>query len=354
MRINRVKLSAVALAIVCVATIVNDGISAQGGWTVVMSGLDHPRGMAIGPEGGLYVAEAGRGGAGPCQTVLPNEPPRCFGLSGAISRLWKGAQERVVTGLPSQANAAGATGPHDISFIGRGGAYVSIGSGGNPALRAGWGPGGELFGTVVHMPTSGRWRVVADIGAFETSDNPDRGVIDTNAFGLLAEPSERFVADAGGNALLRVAANGDVSVVATFPARLNSSRGTDSVPTDVVRGPDGALYVSELAGVNFAAGLANIWRVVPGSAPTIARAGLQTVIDLDFGPDGTLYYLEHASGVFFGGPGRLVRVLANGTPVVIAAGLTRPTSVLVADDGTVYVTNNGVTPGAGQVLKLNP
>jgi hypothetical protein len=310
--------------------------------------------MAIGPEGGLYVAEAGRGGAGPCQVVLPSEPPRCFGLTGAISRLWKGVQERVVTGLPSQANALAAGGPHDISFVGRGGAYVTMGSGGHPSLRAGWGPGGELFGTVLHIPTSGRWRVVADIAAFELSDNPDHGIIDTNAFGLLAEPGGRYVADAGGNDILRLEANGDLSVVAVFPARLNSPRGTDSVPTDIVRGPDGALYVSELAGVNFGAGLANIWRVVPGSTPTVYRSGLQTVIDLDFGPDGTLYYLEHASGVFFSGPGRVVHVLANGTPVVVAGGLTRPTSLLVADDGTVYVTNNGVTPGAGQVLKINP
>jgi hypothetical protein len=343
----------VSIGIVCALSLITVGVSAQPGWTVLMSGLDHPRGLAIGPEGGLYVVEAGRGGSGPCQIVLANEPPRCFGLTGAITRLWKGVQERVVTGLPSQANANGATGPHDISFIGRGGAYVSIGSGGNPSLRAGWGPGGELFGTVVHMPTSGRWRVVADIGAFEVSDNPDHGVIDTNAFGLLAEPSVRFVADAGGNALLQVTANGEISVVATFPARLNSTRGTDSVPTDVVRGPDNALYVSELAGVNFAAGLANIWRVVPGSAPTVYRSGLQTVIDLDFGPDGTLYYLEHASGVFFGGPGRVVHVLANGSTAVVASGLTRPTSLLVDDDGTVYVTNNGVTPGTGQVLKIN-
>jgi glucose/arabinose dehydrogenase len=353
MRINLSRVLVAAFASVCVAVQIGGTLSAQAGWTVVMSGLDHPRGLAVGPEGGLYVAEAGRGGSGPCQTVLPTEPPRCFGLSGAITRLYKGVQERVVTGLPSQANATGATGPHDISFIGRGGAYVSIGSGGHPNLRPGWGPGGELFGTVVHMPTSGRWRVVADIAAFEFAANPDRGVIDSNAFGLLAEPATRFVADAGGNALLQLDPNGDLSVVATFPARLNSPRGTDAVPTDVVRGPDGALYVSELAGVNFAAGLANIWRVVPGSTPTVHRSGLQTVIDLDFGPDGSLYYLEHASGVFFSGPGRIVRVPTSGAPVVVASGLTRPTSLLVTDDGTVYVTNNGVTPGAGQVLKIN-
>lgn len=350
---NAAKLTALAVGVASVISQITGTISAQPAWTVVMSGLDHPRGLAVGPEGGLYVAEAGRGGSGPCQIVLANEPPRCFGLTGAISRLWKGVQERIVTGLPSQANAPGATGPHDISFIGRGSAYVSIGSGGHPNLRAGWGAGGELFGTVLQTQPSGQWRVVADVAAFELSDNPDHGLIDSNIFGLLAESGELFVADAGGNSVLKVRPNGTVSLVATFPARLNSTRGTDSVPTDVVRGPDGALYVSELAGVNFAAGLANIWRLVPGSAPAVYRPGLQTVIDLDFGPDGTLYYLEHASGVFFSGPGRVVHVLANGTAVPIATGLTRPTSLLVADDGKVYVTNNGVTPGAGQVVRLN-
>ena len=203
MRTTLLKPWKIATGIVYAVSALATGLSAQlPARTVVMSGLNHPRGMDIGPEGGLYVAEAGAGGSGPCQVVLPNEPPRCFGLTGSVSRLWKGKQERIITGLPSQANANGTTGPHDISFIGRGGAYLSIGSGGNPALRPGWGPGGELFGTVVHLPTSGRWKVLADIAAFEVTDNPDGGVIDTNAFGLLAEPSARFVADAGGNALL--------------------------------------------------------------------------------------------------------------------------------------------------------
>jgi hypothetical protein len=38
--------------------------------TVLMSGLDAPRGLAWGPEGGLYVAEAGTQAInGPCATV---------------------------------------------------------------------------------------------------------------------------------------------------------------------------------------------------------------------------------------------------------------------------------------------
>ena len=84
--------------------------------TVVMSGLDNPRGLAFGPEGGLYVAEAGRGGPGPCEVIRGEL--QCVGDSGAVSRLWGGTQERIATGLPSYApeSGAGATGPHDISL----------------------------------------------------------------------------------------------------------------------------------------------------------------------------------------------------------------------------------------------
>ena len=41
-----------ALAVLCSVPALSGGVSAQSGPTVVMSGLDHPRGMAIGPEGG--------------------------------------------------------------------------------------------------------------------------------------------------------------------------------------------------------------------------------------------------------------------------------------------------------------
>ena len=41
---------------------------------------------------------------------------------------------------------------------------------------------------------------------------------------------------------------------------------TDAVPTSVVRGRDGAYYISQLTGFPFEKGDANIWRVVPGQA----------------------------------------------------------------------------------------
>jgi hypothetical protein len=124
----------------------------------------------------------------------------------------------------------------------------------------------------VHLPASGGWRPVADITAYEFAANPGGGPLGSNPYGLLAEPGSRVVADAGANALLRVAANGAVSTLAVFPSR-PQGRSTDAVPTAVAVGPDGAYYVSELTGVPFAAGAANIYRVVPGHAPTIAWSG---------------------------------------------------------------------------------
>ena len=69
--------------------------------TTVMQGLDNAKGLAFGPEGALYVAEAGRGGpaSGLCWTSpRPDLGLRCYGATGAISRYWHGTQERIVIG----------------------------------------------------------------------------------------------------------------------------------------------------------------------------------------------------------------------------------------------------------------
>ena len=237
------------LGIIVAVCVLTAGPVAQPAITVVMSGLDNPRGLAFGPEGALYVVEAGRGGTEPCMMLRGRL--RCYGATGAITRLWRGAQERIAIGLPSYADLAGegVTGPHDISFLGRGGAFMTIGFSGNPALRSGFGNSGALFGTLVHVAASGQWNVVADIAAHESATNPDGSVVDSNPYGMLAEPGTRIVADAGANSLFEVSANGDVSTLAVFPAR--PLRSTDAVPTAVVVGPDGAYYVSELTGTHF-------------------------------------------------------------------------------------------------------
>lgn len=320
--------------------------------TVVMSGLDNPRGLAFGPQGALYVAEAGRGGPGPC--IVLRGGPQCYGPTGAVSRLWHGEQERIATGMPSYGSPASTTGPHDISFHGLGGGYVTLGLGFEGAPRSELDGIGYQLGWLVRLPASGHWRNDVDVAAHEFSFNPGGGPLDSNPYGVLAQAGGQVVTDAGANALLRVEANGDMSTLATFPSR-PQGRPTDAVPTAVAVGPDGAYYVSELTGIPFAAGASRIYRVVPGQAPTVAWSGFTTVIDITFDPDGNLYVLEHSTGpVFFQLPGRLVKVAPDGARTTVIDNLARPGSVALGPDGAIYISNRSTSIGTGEVLRVDP
>ena len=348
-RMSRTPISASAL---CLGLLLSAVPSHAQTITQVMSHLDAPRGLAWGPEGGLYVTEAGDGTAtGPCTPVAVGS--NCYSETGKITRLFHGQQERVVTGLPSIFNTMrrDIVGPNDISFQGRGTAFVTIGWGGNPTLRANLGRVGSNVGVLIQVEPSGRWRFDANISDFEAEHNPVGVPVDSNPYGVLVLSGDKYVTDAGGNDLLRVAANGNVSLVATFSP---ASNGAEPVPTEVELGPDGALYVSQLTGAPFTKGVAGIFKIVNGQ-PQPFQGGFKTVIDFTFGPDGSMYVLEHASSdTFFGGPGRLTRVAPNGTRTLITEALNRPTSVLVGDDGAIYVSNNGVSVGTGEVLKIQP
>jgi hypothetical protein len=319
--------------------------------TVVMSGLDNPRGLAFGPEGGLYVAEAGRGGPGPPCAVIFGLL-QCVGPSGAVSRLWHGAQARIATGLPSYAPAggAGATGPHDISLNGLGGAYVTIGLGANPDLRA---VVGQDFGHLARLTPNGSWRLGADISAYEATHNPDQSPVpDSNPYGLIAQAGGRVVTDAAGNDLLRVAADGTISTLAVLPSR-PQGRPTDSVPTGVVVGPDGAYYVGELTGVPYFPDGARVYRVVPGQAPQPYGPTFSFISDLGWGPDGNLYVLQLASAAGLIGPGQLFRVESNGTKTLVVSGLESPGGLAFGPDNALYVSNRGASAGTGEVLRFS-
>jgi hypothetical protein len=320
---------------------------------VVMSGLDNPRHLEFGPEGALYVAEAGRGGSGPC--IFIRGENQCAGPSGAVSRLWRGVQSRVVTGLPSYAAAPGngATGPHGISLHGRGNAYVTVGLGGETtppsAFRAVMGQG---FGRTARFRPNGAWSYEDDIAGYEEANNPDTGPADSNPYGMLAGAGGRYVIDSGGNDLLRVRSNGAVSTIAVFESR-PQGRTTDSVPTAVALGPDGAYYVGELTGGPFPVGEARVYRVA-GGAPTVYCGGFTAIIDIAWGPDGHLYVLQFATGPGLTGPGILYRVDSGCTKTPVVTDLVAPGGVTFGPDGAIYISNKSVLAGAGEVLRIEP
>lgn len=139
-----------------------------------------------------------------------------------------------------------------------------------------------------------------------------------------------------------------------------------SVPTSVVVGPDDAYYVGELTGAPFPIGGAVVWRVVPGEEPTEYATGFTNIIDLGFGPDGTLYVAEIAhEGLmeFYTGPSEVAPAGAvlsvppgGGEPELLVSGdpLTALGGLAVDSDGTVYVSANTLDREDGTVLKITP
>jgi len=334
---------------------------------VIAEGLFNPRGIAFAPDGRLYVAESGSGGDGNC-VVIGDGATACYGETGALTRIdptGATAPTRVVSGLPSIAAEGGfaAVGPYDVSFLGTGNAQVVLGFAADASLRAGLGAKSQLFGSLLQVSASGKWKSVADVAAVDSPLNPDGGTTDSNPYGVAALPARRIVADAGGNAIYEARANGKVRLLALFPARLVPAPpflglppGTEipmqAVPTTVTQGPDGWLYVGQLTGFPFPIGGARIFRVPPqGGEPEVYLDGFTNIIDIAFDVSGNLYVLEIASGLQ--PPGQLIRVAPDGTRTTLAGGLVFPGGVAIGPDGAAYVTNFGIFPGGGQVLRVH-
>jgi hypothetical protein len=195
--------------------------------------------------------------------------------------------------------------------------------------------------------------------------------VDSNPYGVLALQRKQIVADAGANTLLEVRDNGVVKVLAVFPDRKFplpfppfDLADTDEVPTSIAQGPDGAYYVGQLTGFPFPVGGAVVYRVPEGGGtPLPYAAGFTNIIDIAFGPDGSLYVLELAKGgllgAFGGAPdgwaGQVTRVLPNGNKRKInSEGLVAPGGIVVNRNGTIFVTNHSVSSGIGEVLRLRP
>jgi glucose/arabinose dehydrogenase len=338
---------------------------------VVVGGLDNPRQMSFGPDGALYVAEAGSGGRARCAKDPSTGTQICVGASGAIARVARGVLSRVVSGLPSVAGASGqeSSGPADaivshgrLVFVTQDTQISSTGA--NQFARP-----GRLLGQLLTTGPTGGVRLLANLARFEATHNPDHGLgassaadaIDSDPYGLVSYRGGYAVADAAGNDLLWVSSTGAIRVLAVFgvqyelaPAGVVAKTArrvaAQSVPTAVAVGPDGALYVSELSGFPFDPGYAHIWRVVPGQRPTVYARGFTNISAIAFDREGRLLVLEiNRAGLRdTRAPGELIRIGRDGRRSVLAsAGLSWPTGIGVARDGAIFIANNGTSTASG-------
>lgn len=336
-------------------------------YDIVATGLFSPRHLDFATDGALYVAEAGSGGD-TCVGGGTGQSSRCIGATGAVTVVDSGVQEQLVDDLTSLALEDGSdtTGPHDIAWDAEGNLMVILGLGMDPAMRDPAGPFGPLvenMGHLVQVGADGSWASEIDVAAYEATANPDGGEIDSNPYAIERITGGYLVADAGANALLKVADDGAITTAAVFPPRMvefppgsGNMIPMQAVPTSVDVGPDGAIYVGQLTGFPFPVGGANVYRIEEGEEPEVYASGFTNIVDIAFAEDGTLYVVEITSnGLLANNPnGSLIRVSADGSQAVLADKLFMPGGVAIGEDGSLYVTTWAAQGnGMGQVLRID-
>ena len=344
------------------------------GCAIAASGLANPRHLTVAADGTVYVALAGSGGDNALfgtpapGTPAATEPLSMYGDSGAVVTLGAdGAVTQVGPGLPSFTFGTEVVGPAGVAVV-DGTVYVVTG---------GVGPG-----TPAVDPMEGRaavWSidsatgeatVVADLEAFERSNNPDPNFIDSDPYGMVAGTDGMlYVADAGGNDILKVdPATGEVSLLAVIPGlpgqQENPSRGgameIDPVPTGLAWAPDGGLYVSLLSGGPFFPQTAALMHVAMDGTVTQIAGGLTMLGDVTVAPDGTIYAVTMSDNFIDPAgpaPGSIVMIdPQSGANTTVITGIPFPGGIAFDADGNAYITAMvslpAGTPAGGMVLEV--
>lgn len=356
----------------------------HGHLTTIAEGLDSPRGVAVAADGTIYVAEAGAPGEDFCRMEGEGEQAAevCYATSSQITRIAPdGTVHRGhVPDLPFRSFMGEPIGASDVAIGADGALYISIGLGGSAeyrdALAAEW-PPAAMFGTVQRW-ANGTLTEVFDVAQWESDNDPNAGQPstegpegapsnDSNPNSVLVTATGTvYVADAGGNFVLSIAPiTNDETMVAFLPDRMVTPPPflgipvdvpMQAVPTSLTFAPGGAVHIGQLTGFPFPVGGANVWEVDDDTSPEIAEAGFTNIMDVGYrGDDLIVLEIAHHSLFAFEDGGALIRVRPDGShQVLLTSPLFAPGGMAVDDDGTIVVSNFGVVPGGGTLLRVDP
>ncbi len=323
--------------------------------TVVATGLDGPRGLTFGPDGNLYVAEAGTGGTnstvGTCPQVPAPAGPYTGGATARISMIHPdGTRTTVVDQLPSALSAlpSGDTvGVADVVFM-RGELYAVLAGGGcshgNP----------DTPNAIIKVDRqAGTWQPVADLSQFVMAHPvavPDLDDFEPDEvfYSMIAVRNKLYVVGPNHGQVIELDAKGKLRQLID----LSATQG-HVVPTSVAY-HDGTFHLGNLGLFPIVSGASTVYDISRKGEVVTSTAGFTTIVGLAYRKN-QLYALELSTDPGFPGPGagKVVRLEHSGAVTDVVTGLTVPTAMTFGPDGNLYVSNFGAAPpGAGQIVEI--